>query len=158
MGYSHLRVDLGVIRQGIHLAFDFGLQPVEELTRVAELLERSVYEVGSLRTDGAEVTFLLRNPPLRTGAFESARLLWDGSLRPIAGAWAAEPAGAPRALESLTRAAPLTLPVGRRTRFGFPAPGDVAGVHRVRLELQSVAIPPRIWFEFSDRVGEAVST
>lgn len=154
MGHSHLRVDLGLVRQGVHLAIDFGLQPVEELTRVAELLEHSVYELGSLRGDGREVRFVLRNPPLRTGAFGSVRLFWDGAPQPTAGAWAAGPDGTRRPLDALRRESPLLLPVGRRTRFGFPFAGPVAGVHRVRLELRSVAIPPTIWMEFSDRLQE----
>lgn len=154
MGYSHLRVDLGVIRQGLHLALDFGLQPLEELTRVAEMLERSVYEAGSLRSDGRDLVFQLRNPPLRTGAFGSARLYWDGATHPAPGAWVDAPTGARRPLASLTRESPLVLPTGRRTAFGLPLDGPTSGVRRIRLELQSVAIPPTVWFEFTDRVRE----
>ena len=152
MGHSHLRVDLAVLRQGLHLAFDFGLQPIEELARVAELLEHSVYEPGSLRSNGQEVVFTLRNPPLRTGAFDRARVFFDGALTPAANAWAAGPDGARQPLAALGRDAPLVVPVGRRTHFGFPWDGETGGSRKVRLELHSVAIPPLVWFEFSDHV------
>lgn len=155
MGHSHLRVDLAVLRQGLHLALDFGLQPVEELARIAELLEHSVYEPGSLSSNGREVAFTLLNPPLRTGAFDAARIFWDGGATPVAGAWAAGPGEAPRALATVGPDSPLLVPVGRRTRFGFPQDGPAAsGTRKVRLELHSVAIPPLVWFEFSDRVRE----
>lgn len=155
MGHSHLRLDLAVLRQGLHLALDFGLQPVEELARIAELLEHSVYESGSLGSNGREVTFTLLNPPLRTGAFDAARIFWDGASTPVVGAWAAGPEEGPRPLETVRRDSPLVVPVGRRTRFGFPQRGLAAsGTRKVRLELHSVAIPPLVWFEFSDRLRE----
>ncbi|MCI4337177.1 MAG: hypothetical protein L3K17_08335, partial [Thermoplasmata archaeon] len=129
-----------------------GLKPFEQMTRVVDLLEHSVYEHGSLRLEGDRISFTLRNPPLRTGAFESIRLLWDGTVVAPATASLAAGSQSPQYLGSISRNAPISLPVGRRSVFSFPRIGEINGEHAVRLELQSVAIPPRVWFEFSDHV------
>lgn len=156
MASGHFRMDLGVVRQGLHLLVSFGLRPLEEMTRVAELLEHSVYEHGSLVRAGAGVSFVLLNPPLRMGAFSRASLTWDGApVAPECSFVLPGGRGPPRALSDLSRERPLTLPVGERSRFTLEPTTVSEGVHRVRLDLQSVAIPPRVWFEFSDRLAEA---
>jgi hypothetical protein len=147
------RTDLGLVDQGIELGLDFGIHSVVELARLGELLLHSVYERGSLRLDGGQAVFTLRNPPLRMGAFSRVRLFWDGAEVPAAAVSIAPALGTPRALAEVDREHPVTIPVGERTRFRLgPVPSD-AHRHVVRLELQSVAIPPTVWFEFSDVLG-----
>ncbi|HTP55263.1 MAG TPA: hypothetical protein VML53_01175 [Thermoplasmata archaeon] len=154
MSRGHFRADLGLVRQGVHLAWEYGTRPLEELTRLAELLEHSVYERGSLVASEGSVRFTLLNPPLRMGAFSRIGLAWDGiAVDASQVRIGTDPGGAVRTLASITRDAPATLPIGARSRFSFPVSGPVAGVHAVRLELHSAAIPPTVWLEFSDRVG-----
>ncbi len=154
MASGHFRMDLAVVRQGLDVLFGFGLRPLEEMVTVAELLEHSVYEHGSLACDGPRATFVLLNPPLRMGAFHSATLLWDGAPVPSQGV-RVRPGGSAetRAFSDLTRERPVTLPIGERTRFWVEGVPLDPGAHRVRLELFSVAIPPRVWFEFTDRLA-----
>ena len=155
MASGHLRMDLGVIRQGLHLLFEFGVRPLEEMTRVAELIEHSVYEKGSLGRRGESISFVLLNPPLRMGAFSEISLTFDSTPVPKDLVTVEPgPRAAPRTLADLSRDRPLTLPVGVRTRFRFTAPVTGPGPHRVRLDLHSVAIPPRVWFEFHDHLAD----
>ncbi len=146
-------MDLDVVRQGLHLLVSFGLRPLEEMTRVAELLEHSVYQRGSLSVEAGRVSFVLLNPPLRMGAFSRITLSWDGTpIPPERSSVVVGGSGPPRPLSDLSRERPLVLPVGERTRFWFEPPVVSEGTHAVRLDLQSVAIPPRVWFEFHDRL------
>lgn len=149
---SPLRADLSLVGQGVALGWDYGVHSLVGLARVAELLLHSVYEPGSLREEGGRVTFTLRNPPLRMGAFSGVRILWDGSLVDPSATQIAPDGVPPRTLSELGRESPVTIPVGRRTRFFLPAVKADGHRHRVRLELQSVAIPPRVWYEFSDEL------
>ncbi|HYK94210.1 MAG TPA: hypothetical protein VEY07_09275 [Thermoplasmata archaeon] len=154
MGSGHFRMDLSVVRQGLRLFWEFGLQPLEEMVRVAELLEHSVYERGSLVRRGSRIEFVLLNPPLRMGAFSSiAARLDDVPVAPEAAFISPGGTGASRAFSTITRDDPLTIPVGVRTRISLEAPQVEPGHRRVRLELHSRAIPPRVWFEFSDHLG-----
>ena len=154
MGSGHFRMDLKVVRQGLRIFWEYGFQPLEEMVRVAELLEHSVYEKGSLTLLDGHVEFVLLNPPLRMGAFSSIRASMDGTPVPTDRAGVMiEPARTPRKLSTLSRQDPLTLPVGARSRFWLEAAGVGPGDHTIRLELQSVAIPPRVWLEFSDHLA-----
>lgn len=150
----HLRADLGLVRQGLRLALDYGVRPLEEMVRVAELIESSVYEHGSMTTDGRNVRFRLLNPPLRMGAFSSIALRWDGAAIPPSDATiASADSQSPRRFESISQAEPATIPIGRRTAIAFETDRREIAVHRVRLELKSVAIPPMVWLEFADRLA-----
>jgi hypothetical protein len=53
---------------------------------------------------------------------------------------------------AVTKETPFVLPVGQRTEVRATVGDVAAGRHEVRLELQSVAIPPVVWFEFADQV------
>jgi hypothetical protein len=156
MASGHFRMDLGVVGQGLHLLVDFGFRPLEEMARVAELLEHSIYARGSLRRVGGRASFTLLNPPLRMGAFDRVTVRCDGRLLPPETTTVdAGSRGAARALADVSRARPLDLPVGEPTRFEFDADALPPGPHRVRLELQSVAIPPLVWLEFTDHLMPA---
>lgn len=133
------------------MAWEFGARSLEGLTRIAELIEHSVYEAGSLTRTAEGISFTLLNPPLRMGAFSEIRVLWDGSRLPpddvsivLVGGAAPIPSGA------ISPVRPLTVPVGQRTTVRMAMAPPAPGPHRVRLELRSVAIPPLVWFEFVD--------
>jgi hypothetical protein len=157
MRFGRLRGDLALAREGVEVAVGFGARSLEGLVDVAELLEHSVYEPQSLRRTPEGFGFVLLNPPLRMGAFSSVRLLWDGT--PVASGHGAIllPDAPPRPLESIVRGDPVTLPVGRRTRFTVRAEDVANGRHHVRLELQSIAVPPLVWFEFSDELRDVAA-
>jgi hypothetical protein len=148
-----LGVDLGLLRAGLAIGRGFGLHSLEEMARIALYLESAIYDRGSLREIPGGVTFALHSPPLRMGAFQRAQLHWDA--RPLApGRCAAHPAGAPGPLpfDTITRSRPLVLPVGRRVEFSAEMEPPGPGPHTVRLELESVAIPPVVWFQVTDHV------
>lgn len=158
MGMSHLRLDLSLARQGLSVGWEFGLRSLEDLGAFAELLQHSVYEAGSLRRVPGGIGFVFRNPPLRMGAFSAIRVFIDGQRHPDECAWV-HPAGLPRALgfQEVRVDAPLVVPVGQRTRFFLTGTdGLSAGSHEIRLELQSVAIPPVVWFSFDDTLAPLV--
>ena len=144
-----------MLAQGIRLAVQFGWRPLEEMTLMAELLEHEVYEHGSLSWGEGSLRFTLRNPPLRMGAFSELRLWVDGTVFPPGDVEVAVEGAVPRTVAGVGPASPLVLPTGRRTRFAVRCSRPVNGPHRVRLELQSVAIPPTVWFEFTDHLREA---
>jgi hypothetical protein len=156
MRSGRLRGDLALLTQGIEVAVTLGVRSLEGLAGVAELIEHSVYEHRSLARTPDGLTFVLRNPPLRMGAFSSIRVLVDGIAIPPE-ATAFEMGGLARVLmNTVDRDRPVTLPVGERTRVHLQCAPPVGDRVHLRLELQSVAIPPRVWFEFSDTVrGEA---
>jgi hypothetical protein len=151
----HLRFNLSLFRQGVAVGFDFGPRSLEQLTRVAEFLERIVYERNSLRRTPDGVAFTLLNPPLRMGAFSSVRLYWDGVPVPGNRAWLA-PADRPHevALDSIDRARPVAMGVGRRNRFrlALPRPPLPGTHHHVRVEMRSLAVPPLVWLQFADHL------
>jgi hypothetical protein len=143
-------MDLSLLRQGIGLGLDYGLHSLEELARLGAFLEHTVYESGSLRVEEGRAVFTLLNPPLRMGAFSGVRVLWDGSAIPPAEVVVARE-GYPKVEPSeIDRDHPFTIPVGSRTHFRLHAATPDPAHHRIRLELQSVAIPPKVWFEFTD--------
>jgi hypothetical protein len=149
--------DLSLVRQGVQVAVGFGLHSIEGLIDVAELLEHSVYEPQTLRRTPTGFVFTLMNPPLRMGAFSSVRLFWNGQLVDPGQASIALPHSPVRALGSIGPREPVTLPVGRRFHFIVQADPVPRGRQRLRLELQSVAIPPLVWFEFDDELRESRS-
>ncbi|HZY69876.1 MAG TPA: hypothetical protein VFF67_02715 [Thermoplasmata archaeon] len=151
----HLRLDLGLVRQGVSLGVQYGLRSLEVLGSFAELIEHSVYEPASLRRTADGFGFTLRNPPLRMGAFSALRLLLDGVPVPPDSAFL-QPGGRPDAIpfSALSAAHPVEIPIGRRTRITVRHPPVDDGRHHVRLEFQNVAIPPLVWFEFEDMVRE----
>jgi hypothetical protein len=71
VGRGFALLDLSLLRQGIRIGWEFGIQSIAELARVGELVERSVYEPSSLATAPGGIRFTLLNPPLRMGAFSS---------------------------------------------------------------------------------------
>jgi hypothetical protein len=146
--------DLSLLRQGVEVAVGFGIRSLEGLAEVANLLEQSVYEPGSLARTPDGFAFTLLNPPLRMGAFSSVRILWNGhDVDP--GIAAIRLPGLPdRPLSGISVVAPVTIPVGSRTGFSVASREVARGRHHLRLELQSVAVPPRVWFEFSDEMTE----
>ena len=151
------RGDLSLLRQGVGVAVAFGFRSLEGLVSVAELLEKAVYEPRSLRRTSTGIAFTILNPPLRMGAFRSARLLWDGAdLPPRTALLRTGASPDPVFFDSIDTAHPIEIPVGARTVVELRVPSVAAGRHRVRLELRSVAIPPLVWFEFSDELRPAV--
>ncbi len=142
---------LSLLRQSISVGYDFGARPLEALLWVAETVERSVYEPGSLVRIPDGYAFALANPPLRSGAFATARLAIDRQPVDPADLFVRELGRPWRSAASLSRDDPLRLAPGRRTEFrARVAPGVSARTVAFRLELESVAIPPLVWFEFED--------
>jgi hypothetical protein len=148
-----LRADLSLIREGADVAIGFGVRSLEGLGDVAELLHHAVYEKGSLRVSEDGISFTIRNPPLRMGAFRSFQVAVDGMWVPPPNGWV-HPGGAPAALTfaQIDRDHPVTLPIGVRTRFLLRSVDRTPRRIRVRLELRSVAIPPLVWYEFVDEL------
>jgi hypothetical protein len=143
---------LSLVRQALSIGREFGVHSLEALLGVAETLEDSVYARGSLRRSGDGLSFALANPPLRMGAFSSVRVLLDGVAVPP-GEIRVRPAegGAWRTANEIHRAAPLELRPGEPTEISVEhaTVGEGLAV-TVRLELQNVAIPPLVWFEFTE--------
>lgn len=151
--------DLSLARQGVEVAVGFGVRSLEGLVDVAELLERSVYEPRSLRKAPEGFGFTLLNPPLRMGAFRSICLFWNGAAVDGDRVTLTLPDATARSLASIGPMAPVTLPVGERCRYLVRADPVPPGRQHVRLELQSIAVPPKVWFEFADDLaeGEAIA-
>jgi hypothetical protein len=152
-------VNLSLLGQGARLGFDFGPRSLEQLTRVAEFLEQIVYERRSLRRTNDGVAFTLLNPPLRMGAFSEVRLFFDHIQIPNDRAWVAPAAQKEEIpLGAVDRSRPVALGVGRRNRFriALPQPPFPGTHHHVRLEMRSVAIPPLVWFQFSDALRPSI--
>lgn len=150
--------DLSVFRQGLSVGFEFGSRALAHLAAVAELIEKNVYEPGSLRLNEGVVEFVLLNPPLRMGAFSAIRVSIDAAKLPeVAIHFDPGEQGAWVRADAVSRQTPLFLPVGRRTRVRLEVhPSPAPGVHHLHLEFQSVAIPPLVWLEFQDDLRRAV--
>jgi hypothetical protein len=142
-----------LVRQGLAIEGQFGVHPLEALIWVARTVEESIYQPRSFVRTPTGIAFTLANPPLRSGAFSSLRIGVNGQppsaehIRVRSGA-----TGPWRVASTFSRADPLELRPGEPTEYEV----DVALVgvpHRftVRLEFQSVAIPPLVWIEFTDR-------
>lgn len=145
---------LELVNQGVGIGVEFGPSALERLVSVAELSEQSVYERKSLRRTAEGIEFVLLNPPLRMGAYYSIRLSWDGAeVDP--GRWTVSVGNEPPRLgSSIDRANPITLPVGIRSRVRAELGKKPAGTHTVGLEFLNVAIPPRVWMSFRERVAQ----
>jgi hypothetical protein len=156
---ARLLADLSVFRQGLYVGFEFGARALAHLTSVGELIQQNVYETGSLRLAGDRVEFVLRNPPLRMGAFSSLGVAFDSI--PVALDFVeVDPgtAGTWYRANGVTRETPITLPVGQRTCIRLKvSPTPNVGAHHVRLELRSLAIPPLVWLEFVDVLRHATA-
>jgi hypothetical protein len=149
------RGDVGIIRQGISVVREFGLRSAERLAYVADFLERSVYAPKSLRVVQDGVGFTLLNPPLRVGAFSSLRVAWDGAIHPPDRAFVrAEGHSIDRALADIDVDRPVELRPGERVDIRLTGISVDSRQHRVRLELQNIAVPPLVWFEFEDTISE----
>ena len=151
MRFARFRGDLGLLRDGAKVAYEFGLPTLTGLVAVADLLAHDVYEPHSLRRTEDGLRFTLRNPPLRMGAFYRLRVAVGGQPVPPedASVW---PGGAAAEVpfSGIDREHPIGLPVGVRSEFRLRLAPVPAGRLCVRLELHSVAIPPVVWFELVD--------
>ena len=145
-----------LLRQGLSVEREFGRHSLETLISVAETIEESVYERGSLMRTANGLTFCLNNPPLRIGAFSSLHLILNERPVPAERVRVRYGPGLPwRAVTEITRERPLELGPGARIELGVdgPLPDGVREL-RIRLELQSTAIPPLVWFEFRDSLRD----
>ena len=115
-----------------------------------------MYVDGSFGRTTGGLAFRLDNPPLRVGAFEQLRVLVDGT--PIPGSSVrirTAPETDWRTADSVNRSSPWHLGPGDRTEFeiaGTFPPGNP--MLTVRIELRTEAIPPLVWFEFHERLGD----
>ena len=143
---------LSSIRQGVSVGLDFGSHSLAALIDVAETLESSIYEPGSLTLSGTRLSFGLLNPPLRVGAFSRVVLRCAGEeIPPGRGWWRPRGTSSWLPTDGISTEHPLLLRPGDRTQFAIdldrpPEPGRVT----VRLELTSVAIPPTVWMEIAE--------
>jgi hypothetical protein len=142
---------MSLLRQSLSIGYDFGAHPLEALLWVAETVERSVYEPGSLVRTPQGYAFTLANPPLRSGAFSGARLSIDRQAVEPQAFFVRERGRTWRSAGALSRSAPLRLAPGERTEFRVDIPPTAEPKPMaIRLEFDSVAIPPLVWFEFED--------
>lgn len=156
MALRHFYGDLTLLRESISLLRDFGFKSTDQLLRIAEFLERNVYPEGSLHRTVDGVGFSLVNAPLRVGAFSAVRVMWDGTPVPMDRAFVrTEDHAVERSLGDIGPLRPLELRPGVRTDFRLVGVSPDADRHTVRLEFQSVAIPPLVWLEFTDAVSES---
>jgi hypothetical protein len=143
---------LSLVRQGLSVGREFGMHSLEALLWVAETVEESVYVPRSLARNDRGLSFTLANPPLRAGAFSSLRLWVDrvevssNDLRIGKGSpriW--------RTAAEINESAPLELRPGEPTEVSLDRVST--GAERevtVRMEFQCIAIPPLVWFEFTE--------
>ncbi len=148
--------DLSLLRQGLSIGSVYGPHSLLMLARVAEIVEASVYEPKSLGRIPSGVRFVLRNPPLRIGTFSSIRAYVNGTeIAPDRARLRVEPTVGLRTFQSVDRGNPIALIPGRRVTIEL----DVAGPLPPRgltilLKFHCMAIPPQIWFEFTDAIQE----
>jgi hypothetical protein len=146
---------LSLLRQGLSVGSQFGAHSLEALLSVAETIEESVYERGSLTWTSNGFTFRLNNPPLRTGAFSSLGLTIDGARVSTGRVRVGGHPDLPwREVTDISRERPLELRPGDRIEVAVDRPTR-EGVREltVRLEFQSIAIPPLVWLEFTDTLA-----
>ncbi len=141
---------LSLLRQGIKLDLEFGSHSLESLLRIAETVEESVYVPGSLETTPRGLRFALENPPLRMGAFRALRAFVNGAAVGPASVRFRSPGGAWRDVRDLGHDRPLELLPGTKVDFELDVSPPPAGEVTVRLELENIAIPPLVWFEFRE--------
>jgi hypothetical protein len=149
--------DLELLREGISLFSEFGLHSTVRLAYVAAFLERSVYARKSLRVVPDGVGFTLMNPPLRVGAFSAVRVAWDGAFHPPEQTFVRVQGHAvERSVADIVPARPIDLRPGQPIDFRLEGMPIDTESHRVRVELQNIAVPPLVWFEFTDTISEPV--
>lgn len=143
--------------EAAQLEVEFGTHSLEALAWVARTVEASVYVPDSLVRTSAGFRFALANPPLRIGAFCGLRLLVDGTPMPPDRVRVRFGPGYPwRTSSHLSPEHPLELQGGSSTEFeaDWPLVGAPVPI-TVRLELQSVAIPPLVWLEIHETPKES---
>ncbi len=157
MGAHRFGSLLRLAGDAVLLEFEFGAQSLEALAWIAQTVENSVYVRDSLTRTPTGFRFSLANPPLRIGAFSELRLLVEGTAIPGDRVrFRLGPGQAWRTSAELSGDHPLELEGG--SGLEFEADWAMAGVPEtvtVRLELQSVAIPPLVWIEFREAMREA---
>jgi hypothetical protein len=160
VGTHHPRELLTVLRQGLTIGVQFGTQSVEALLWVAQSIEEGVYEANSLRRTSDGIAFALDNPCLRVGAFGQLRVRVDGVEVPGENIrFRRGPGSAWRLAGSVRPDATWDLAPGDRTEFDLIGSfGRGAGPITVRLELTTEAIPPVVWFEFSETPAPVTAT
>jgi len=155
MGVRSLAVDFALLWEGVEIGEEFGFLSLEALARVGRFLEHAFYEPASLTYSPEGLSFALRNPPLRMGAFSQIRIFLDRIEVDLARASIrSEGSAEPTRLDQVDRDHPVVIPVGVISRFTLQGPALGPGPHTIRLELQSVAIPPLVWMEITDVVRE----
>ncbi|MFZ1024452.1 MAG: hypothetical protein WAN87_10000 [Thermoplasmata archaeon] len=154
MSPAHLSRDLSLLRQGISIGAEFGPHALVMLARIAEIVEDSVYAPQSLWATPQGIRFVLQNPPLRVGAFGSIQARVNGVEAPPERA-RFRTAGQEgfRSFRDVSRDLPLTMIPGQRTEveldLAAPLPKGPVTIH---LSVRSIAIPPLVWFEFTDTI------
>ncbi len=141
-----------LLRQGLAVEGQFGVHPIEAMAWVALTVEESVYQPASFVRTPTGIAFTLANPPLRTGAFSAVRVGLGRRPPSAQGVRVRSPPNAPwREATTLTSADPIHLRPGDPVEFEVDGPPEGGGgPWTVRLEFQSVAIPPLVWLEFTD--------
>ncbi|MCI4325568.1 MAG: hypothetical protein L3K00_06785 [Thermoplasmata archaeon] len=153
MRHYRVVVDLGLLRDGLRIGHEYGFRSLEELARTGVFLQSVVYEANSLRTVSGGVAFALHSPPLRMGAFSRLSLRWDDQeVPPDACTVRPEALAAPVRFSDVSPTNPVVFPVGERIAFTAGVGTPSHGPHTVRLELQSLAIPPVVWFRLTDHL------
>jgi hypothetical protein len=147
---------LQLAREAVVLGIDFGPQSLEALSWVARTVEASVYVPRSLVRTPSGLRFRLANAPLRVGAFSGVRLVVDGTpIAPERVRVRVPPDGPWIRTSELGAASPLALDSGTPTEFEAEVrPSGKRGPLLLRLEFQSVAIPPLVWLEMHETPRE----
>jgi len=146
---------LSLARQGLEVGIEYGPHALEAMVEIAETVEASVYDAGSLTAIPGGFSFVLLNPPLRTGAFSAVRIFVNGRAIDLACVRFRRGIGQPwRSASTLSGSVPLDLPVGSPLEVEVESPTTLAGTDaKVRIELDCPAIPPLVWLEFRDTVA-----
>ncbi len=147
---------LRLVGEAARVEVEFGTQSLETLARIADAVASSVYVPDSLTRTPTGLALRLANPPLRVGAFAALRLFVDGHPVPAEDVrFRTATSSTWRTAASVRTESPLDLQAGDAIDLAADLP-DVprVGPVTIRLELQSVAIPPLVWFEVRDRLRD----
>jgi hypothetical protein len=159
VSFSRLGSLVRLAGEVVRLESEFGARSIESLLWIATTVEASVYVPRSLTRTPTGLAWAIANPPLRVGAFSEVRILIDGAPVPKDRVrLRTGPARPWRSSSELSEDRPLELQGG--VGVEFEADGsviDARGPRVVRMEFQSVAIPPLVWLEIRDRLREAPS-
>ncbi|HTW39713.1 MAG TPA: hypothetical protein VMF04_02490 [Thermoplasmata archaeon] len=153
MGSHHPGGLLSLLRQGLTIGVQFGTQSLEALLWVAQSIEEGIYADGSLRRTPDGIAFELDNPILRVGAFSDLSLRVNGTQVPGDRVRLRSGEGTEWRLgSSIRRDAPWELRPGDRSEFEVQGSfGHDTDPITVRIELRTPAIPPVVWFEFTEK-------